>query len=51
MHKRVGGGVCVESMAWWGEGIGREGMLVREGSRVAWIEETQRKTMVCGVKE
>ncbi len=34
-----------------GEGIGREGMLVREGSRVGWIEETQRKTMVCSVKE
>jgi hypothetical protein len=34
-----------------GKGIGREGMLVREGSRVVWIEETQRKTMVCGVKE
>jgi hypothetical protein len=31
--------------------IGREGMLVREGSRVVWIEETQRKTMVCGGKE
>jgi hypothetical protein len=26
-------------------------MLVREGSRVGWIDETQRKTMVCGVKE
>jgi hypothetical protein len=26
-------------------------MLVREGSRVGWIEETQRKTMVCSVKE
>jgi hypothetical protein len=34
-----------------GKGIGREGMLVREGSRVVWIEETQRKTMVCDVKE
>ncbi len=34
-----------------GEGIGREGMLVREGTRVGWIEETQRKTMVGGVKE
>jgi hypothetical protein len=32
-------------------GIGREGTMVREGSRVVWIEETQRKTMVCGVKE
>jgi hypothetical protein len=30
-----------------GKGIGREGMLVREGTRVGWIEETQRKTMVC----
>ena len=37
-----GGGVCVESMAWGEGGIGREGMLVREGSRVGWIEETQR---------
>jgi hypothetical protein len=26
-------------------------MLVREGTRVGWIEETQRKTMVCSVKE
>jgi hypothetical protein len=26
-------------------------MLVREGSRVGWIEETQRKTMVDSVKE
>ncbi len=34
-----------------GKGIGREGMLVREGSRVVWIEKTQGKTMVCGVKE
>jgi hypothetical protein len=38
-------------MAWGGGVIGREGMLVREGSRVGWIEETQRKTMACGVKE
>jgi hypothetical protein len=29
-------------MAWGEGGIGREGMLVREGSRVGWIEETQR---------
>ncbi len=35
----------------WGGGFGRKGMLVREGSRVGWIDETQRKTMVCGVKE
>jgi hypothetical protein len=34
-----------------GKGIGREGMLVREGSRMVWIEETQRKTILCGVKE
>ena len=26
-------------------------MLVREGSRVGWIEETERKTMVCSVEE
>jgi hypothetical protein len=26
-------------------------MLVREGSRVRWIEKTQRKMMVCGVEE
>jgi hypothetical protein len=38
-------------MAWGGERIGRKGMLVREGSRVGWIEDTHRKTMVCGVKE
>ena len=38
-------------MAWGGVGFGREGMLVREDSRVVWKEETQRKTMVCGVKE
>jgi hypothetical protein len=25
--------------------------MVREGSRVVWIQETQKKTMVCGVKE
>jgi hypothetical protein len=25
-------------------------MLVREGSRMVWIDETRRKTMVCGVK-
>ncbi len=36
---------------WGGGGIRREGMLVREGLRVGWIEETQRKTIVCGVKE
>ncbi len=38
-------------MAWGGGGggIGREGMLAREGSRMRWIEETQMKTMVCGV--
>ncbi len=34
-----------------GEGFGREGMLVREGSMVGWIDETQGKTRVCGVKE
>jgi hypothetical protein len=34
-----------------GGGIRREGMLVRKGSRVGCIEETQRKTMVCSVKE
>ena len=34
-----------------GEVFGREGKLVREGSRVGWIEETQRKTMACCVKE
>ena len=38
-------------MAWGGVGFGREGMLVREDSRVVWKEETQRKTMVCVVKE
>ena len=26
-------------------------MLVREGSMVGWIDETQGKTRVCGVKE
>ena len=26
-------------------------MLVREGSMVVWIEETQTKTMVCDAKE
>ncbi len=46
-----GGGVCGESMAWGGEGFGQEGMLVREGSRVGWIEKTQRKTMECGLEE
>ena len=45
------GGVCGESMAWGGVGFGREEMLVREDSRVVWKEETQRKTMVCVVKE
>ncbi len=34
-----------------GEGFGREVMLVREGSRVGWIEETQRRTMGCILKE
>ena len=34
-----------------GEGIEREEMLVREGTTVGWIEETQRKTMVCVIKE
>jgi hypothetical protein len=34
-----------------GGGIGRKGILVREGSRVGWIEETERKTMVCSVEE
>ena len=44
------GVVCVGSVAWGGGGrIVREGMLAREGSRVRWIEETQMKTMVCGV--
>ncbi len=32
-----------------GEGIRREGVQVREGSRVGWIEETQMKTKGCGV--
>ena len=32
-----------------GEGIRREGVHVREGSRVGWIEETQMKTKGCGV--
>jgi hypothetical protein len=26
-------------------------MLVREGSMVGWIDETQGQTRVCGVKE
>jgi hypothetical protein len=34
-----------------GGGIRREGVQVREGSRVGWIEETQRKTRGCGLKE
>ena len=34
-----------------GGGFGREGMLVREGSMVGWIDETQGQTRVCGVKE
>ena len=44
-------GSCVwgERIAWGGEGIRREGVQVREGSRVGWIEETQMKTKGCGV--
>ena len=38
-------------MAWGGKGIRREGVEVREGSRVGWIEETQMKTKGCGVYE
>ena len=33
---------------WWN---GREGVLVRERARAGWIEETQRKTKGCGLKE
>ncbi len=37
-------GSCVwgERLAWGGGGIRREVVEVREGSRVVWIEETQR---------
>lgn len=31
--------------------IGREGVEVREGSKVGWIEETQTETKGCGLKE
>jgi hypothetical protein len=34
-----------------GGGIGREGVQVRERWRVRWIEEAERKTTVCGLKE
>ena len=34
-----------------GGGIGREGVQVRERWRVGWIEEAERKTTVCGLKE
>ena len=48
---RTQSGSCVwgEMMAWGGEGIRREGVHVRECSRVGWIEETQMKTKGCGV--
>ncbi len=32
-------------------GIGREGVSVRKGARVGWIEETERDTKGCGLKE
>ncbi len=32
-------------------GIGREEVEVRERWRVGWIEETERKTMGCGLKD
>ena len=35
----------------FGEGIRREVVEVREGSRVVWKEETQRKAKGCGLKE
>ncbi len=38
-------------MAGGGEGNGREGVMVRERTRVGWIEETERKTKGCGLKE
>ena len=46
-------GSCVggERKAWGGGGIGREGVQVRERWRVGWIEEAERKTTVCGLKE
>jgi uncharacterized membrane protein len=34
-----------------GRGIRREGVMVREGSGVGWIEETERKTMGCVMKD
>ena len=34
-----------------GGGIGREGVKVRERTRVGWIEETKRKTTGCGLVE
>ena len=38
-------------MASGGSGIGREGVKVRERTRVGWIEETKRKTKGCGLIE
>ena len=38
-------------MASGGGGIGREGVKVRERTRVGWIEETKRKTTGCGLVE
>jgi hypothetical protein len=47
----VGALVLFVLEVWLGVGGGGEweGMLAREGSRMRWIEETQIKTMVCGV--
>jgi hypothetical protein len=38
-------------MASGGGGIGREGVKVREFTRVGWIEETKRKTKGYGLIE
>jgi hypothetical protein len=38
-------------MASGGGGIGREGVKVRERTRVGWKEETKRKTKGCGLIE